>query len=81
MQTEQTIREQLNQVFREVFDDDSIEISDEMTAADVEEWDSLNHINLIVAVERTFGIRFSTKEVNGLANVGEFIALISSKLR
>ena len=81
MQTEQTIREQLNQVFREVFDDDSIEISDEMTAADVEEWDSLNHINLIVAVERTFGIRFSTKEVNGLANVGEFIALISGKLR
>ena len=81
MQTEQTIREQLNQVFREVFDDDSIEISDEMTAANVEEWDSLNHINLIVAVERTFGIRFSTKEVNGLANVGEFIALISSKLR
>jgi len=81
VQTEQTIREQLNQVFREVFDDDSIEISDEMTAADVEEWDSLNHINLIVAVERTFGIRFSTKEVNGLANVGEFIALISSKLR
>jgi len=81
VQTEQTIREQLNQVFREVFDDDSIEISDEMTAANVEEWDSLNHINLIVAVERTFGIRFSTKEVNGLANVGEFIALISSKLR
>jgi acyl carrier protein len=81
VQTEQTIREQLNQVFREVFDDDSIEISDGMTAADVEEWDSLNHINLIVAVERTFGIRFSTKEVNGLANVGEFVALISSKLR
>jgi acyl carrier protein len=81
VQTEQTIRERLNQVFREVFDDDSIEISDEMTAADVEEWDSLNHINLIVAVERTFGIRFSTKEVNGLANVGEFVALISSKLR
>lgn len=81
MQTEQTIREQLNQVFREVFDDDSIEISDDMTAADVEEWDSLNHINLIVAVERTFRIRFSTKEVNGLANVGEFIALINSKIR
>jgi acyl carrier protein len=74
------IRTELTAIFREVFDDDSIEIRDSMTAKDVEEWDSLNHINLIVAVEGKFGIRFTTKEVSNLANVGEFIALITSKL-
>ena len=74
------IRARVNQIFREVFDDESIQISDAMTAADVEEWDSLNHINLIVAVERSFKIKFTTKEVSNLANVGEFLALIGSKL-
>ena len=76
----QSIRDRLNRIFCDVFDDESIRISDHMTAKDVEEWDSLNHINLIVAVERDFGIRFTTREVSGLANVGEFVALISTKL-
>ncbi len=76
----QEIREQLGRVFRDVFDDESIHITDAMTAHDVEEWDSLNHINLIVAVERTFAIHFTTREVTDLANVGEFVALIRSKL-
>ncbi|MBX3025190.1 acyl carrier protein [bacterium] len=76
--TEITTR--LTAIFREVFDDDTIEIHDAMTAKDVEEWDSLNHINLIVAVERAFRVKFTTKEVSALANVGEFIALIGSKL-
>lgn len=70
----------LTEIFREVFDDDTIEIHDAMTAKDVEEWDSLNHINLIVAVERAFRVKFTTKEVSALANVGEFITLIGSKL-
>jgi len=74
------LRERVNDIFREVFDDDSIQITDAMTAKDVEEWDSLNHINLIVAVERAFKIKFTVKEVSNLANVGEFIALIRSKL-
>jgi acyl carrier protein len=74
------IRARLREIFREVFDDNSIEIRDEMTAQDVEEWDSLNHINLIVAVERNFDVRFTTKEVRNLANVGEFIALLKGKL-
>ncbi|HVN86446.1 MAG TPA: acyl carrier protein [Candidatus Binatia bacterium] len=74
------IRARLTPIFREVFDDDTIEIRDEMTAKDVEEWDSLNHINLIVAVERSFGVKFTTKEVSNLANVGEFIGLIAAKL-
>jgi len=70
----------LNEIFCEVFDDDSLRITDAMTAKEVEEWDSLNHINLIVAVERGFRIKFTVKEVSNLANVGEFIALIRSKL-
>jgi acyl carrier protein len=74
------IRARLTEIFREVFDDESIEIRDEMTAKDVEEWDSLNHINLIVAVERNFKVRFTTKEVANVANVGEFIALLKGKL-
>ena len=74
------IKERLTDIFRDVFDDDSIEINDAMTAKDIEEWDSLNHINLIVAVEGAFKVKFTTKEVNNLANVGEFIALIASKL-
>ena len=74
------IRERLTRIFRDVFDDTSIEISDEMTAKDIEEWDSLNHINLIVAVEGTFKVRFTTKEVSDLANVGELITLIARRL-
>jgi len=74
------IRARLTEIFREVFDDESIEISNEMTAKDVEEWDSLNHINLIVAVERNFKVRFTTKEVTNVANVGEFVALLKGKL-
>lgn len=74
------VRERLQDVFRDVFDDDSIEISASTTAKDVEGWDSLNHVNLVVAVEKKFKISFTTKEVNKLANVGEFIDLIERKL-
>ena len=77
---EEELRKRLNRIFQDVFDDESIQITDEMTADDVEEWDSLNHINLVVAVERSFNVKFTTKEINGLANVGEFIALIGSKV-
>ncbi|MBI1814302.1 MAG: acyl carrier protein [Deltaproteobacteria bacterium] len=78
--TDADIRAQLANIFREVFDDESIAIFDAMTAKDIEEWDSLNHINLIVAVEGSFKVKFTTKEVTNLANVGEFVALIASKL-
>jgi len=74
------IRALLNDIFRDTFDDESIEVHDAMTAADVDEWDSLNHINLILAVERGFGVRFLTSEIGNLANVGEFIALLKAKL-
>lgn len=78
--TDAEIRDRLTQVFRDVFDDDAIAIHDAMTAKDVDGWDSLNHVNLIVATEKQFGVRFTTKEVNALKNVGELIALIGRKL-
>jgi acyl carrier protein len=75
------VRTRLNKVFCDVFDDDSIKISDAMIAKDVEGWDSMMHVDLVVAVEREFGIKFTTKEVNNLANVGDFIHLIDSRIR
>lgn len=74
-----SIREKLQEIFRDLFDDDEIELFDEMTAYDIEDWDSLMHINLIADIERTFGITFKTEEVVGTKNVGEFIRLIESK--
>jgi len=78
--TDAELRERVNAIFQDVFDDDTLQIHDDMTAKDVEEWDSLNHINLIVAVERALKVKFTTKEVGNLTNVGEFLALIRSKL-
>jgi len=73
-------KEKLQEVFRDVFDDDEIELTDETTADDIDAWDSLTHVQLIVAVEKAFGLKFSTVEVMKLKNVGEFIALIDKKL-
>lgn len=67
-------------VFREILDLDDLVLTPQMTARDVEGWDSLNHILLVVAVEQRFGIKFSTGEIDGLENVGQFIDLIESKL-
>jgi acyl carrier protein len=71
----------LTDVFRNVFDDDALVLRKEMTADDVENWDSLTHINLIVALEKEFRIRFTTSEVSGLKNVGELEALVESKVQ
>lgn len=70
----------LNEVFRDVFDDETIEVNDETTAKDIEDWDSLEHINLVVAVEKCFGIKFNMGEVAKLKNVGEMTDLILSKV-
>lgn len=72
-------KEKLQEVFCDVFDDDEIELTDETTADDIDAWDSLTHVQLIVAVEKAFGLKFSTVEVMKLKNVGEFIALIDKK--
>jgi acyl carrier protein len=69
----------LNTVFCEVFDDESIHLTEKTTAKDVDGWDSLNHVNLIVAVEKAFAIKLTTKEATTLANVGELVQLIDKK--
>jgi acyl carrier protein len=74
------VRPQLTSIFRDVFDDPELELRDQMTAADVEEWDSLSHIRLIVSVEQAFNIQFSMAEIEELKNVGEFVSLITRKL-
>lgn len=72
--------EKLNEVFRDVFDDESIEVVDSTTAEDIEDWDSLEHINLIVAIENKFGIKFKMNEVTGLKNVGEMVDVILGRI-
>lgn len=69
----------LTEVFRHVFEDDELTITRETTAADIESWDSLMHVSLILAVEKTFGVRFSSSEVSSLMNVGMLMELISAK--
>lgn len=69
----------LNRVFQEVFDDDEIEITDGTTAADIDEWDSLMHITLVVAIEKEFGIRLNAAEVGKLENVGAMLRLIEAQ--
>jgi acyl carrier protein len=71
--------ERLNTIFCEVFDDEDLQISSEMTANDVDGWDSLSHINLIVAIESEFNIRFSQKELLTFKNVGDLLRSIESK--
>jgi acyl carrier protein len=78
------VRAVLQDVFRDVFDDPNIELRDDMSAGDVDGWDSISHINLLIAVERKLGIRFATAEMSRLKepdqNIGSFLALIHQKL-
>lgn len=78
---ETQILEALTQVFRDVFDDDNIVLTAATTAQDVEGWDSQAHVNLIVAAEMRFGVRFRTAELESLHDVGQFARLIESKQR
>lgn len=70
----------LNGVFCDVFDDEDIVIGETTTADDIEDWDSLEHITLVAAVESEFGVKFSMGQVVTLKNVGEMVDLILSKL-
>jgi acyl carrier protein len=69
----------LNAVFQDTFDDPSIRIHDEMTAADIDDWDSLQHIVLVLAVEREFEVRLNPTEVGKLENVGKMLDLLLAK--
>lgn len=74
------ILEQLELIFRKVFTDTSIVINSEMTANDIENWDSLTHMLLISEIEDQFKVKFKLKELNKMRNVGDMIEIISSKL-
>jgi len=71
---------QLNEVFQDVFDDDEIVVARETSAKDIEDWDSLMHVNLVLAVESKFGVRFTSTEVASLKDVGELNDLVEKKL-
>lgn len=75
------VKSRLTSVFRDVFDDDDIELTDETTADDIEAWDSLEHITLISAVEKEFKMRFTMKEVSGMKNVGEMMNIIAERAK
>jgi len=70
----------LTGVFRDVFDDDSLVITPQTTATDIPGWDSFAHINLIIATEGLFKIKFKTSEIESLRNVGHLVEVISAKL-
>jgi acyl carrier protein len=70
----------VNTIFIDILDDDNIVLTGETTANDVEEWDSLNHIQLVVAIEKQFKIRFTSQQIQSWNNVGELINSISAKL-
>lgn len=69
----------LTKVLRDVFDDDSLVATPELTANDVEEWDSVNHITLVVAIEEEFGVKFKTAELEKMKNVGHMVEQIEKK--
>jgi acyl carrier protein len=74
------VQERLNQVFREIFDDESIVIHDAMTAKDIYEWDSLMHITLVVGTEKEFGMELTAEEIGNLNSVGELLDIISERM-
>ena len=71
----------LTAIFHEIFNDKSIVLRDDMTASDVENWDSLTHMLMITKVEEVFGIKFKLKELNKLKMVGDLVGIIESKLQ
>lgn len=71
----------LDEVFQDEFDDDTLHVTGATTADDIEDWDSLEHINLVVAVERRFGIKFTMGEVTGMKNVGEMVDIILQRAK
>jgi acyl carrier protein len=79
--TEAEILQKLNEVFRDLFDLPDLELSPEMSAADIDEWDSVNHVMLVVEIERQFKVKFHTAEVEEMKNVGDLVNLIVEKIK
>jgi acyl carrier protein len=77
---EQEIYSRLAEVFRDVFDEDSIVLQPGLSAKDVDGWDSVSHIRLILTIEKAFKLKFSTSEIGKLQNVGDLVALIAARV-
>lgn len=75
------ILEKLTAIFRENFDDESLVISKKTTAADITEWDSLEHVNLMAKIEIEFNVKFELREMLSLKNVGEMVDLLEKKIK
>ena len=78
--TREEVFERLNEVFRDVFDDETITVGETTTSDDIEDWDSLEHINLISAVEQEFGMKFNMGQVVTMKNVGEMADIVMAAL-
>ena len=76
---EAQIYARMGDVFHDVFDDDSIRITPQLSAKDVDGWDSLTHIRLILTIEKAFKVKFSTSEIGKLENVGDLVELIKTR--
>ena len=72
--------EKVNEIFRDVFDDEELIITDSTNSDDIEDWDSLEHISLIISMEKEFDMKFDIKEVNKLENVGQMVDMIKEKM-
>ncbi len=79
MMSQKEIFDGLTVIFRELFDDERIMLSDKTTAADIEGWDSYNNLNIIVAAEQLFGVKITNREIKSLASVGDLVGLIERK--
>lgn len=77
--TREEVFAKVQDIFRDIFDDETLEIVDSTNSSDIDEWDSLNHINLIVAIEKEISIKFSFEELATLKNVGAMVDLIMAK--
>jgi acyl carrier protein len=81
MLTKEEVLEKLNEVFRDVFDNEKIVVNENTTADDIDEWDSLEHIRLVDAVEAEFNMNFSMKEVSSMKNVGEMAEIVAQRAK
>ena len=77
---QEDVYKKLNEIFQDVLDNEEIEITPESSANDIDEWDSLSHIQLIVAIEKAFGIKFTSREIMKWNNVGEMVDTIMAKI-
>ncbi len=78
MKNEKKILEKLEKVFQIIFDDHNLKLSKSMTAEDIEEWDSLNQIKIILACEKEFSVKLNVREINNFSNIGEMVVYLNN---